>query len=89
VRVVTGGAHDGNDLFHLRRIGRIAETLVARRSTAMESRHRRWRSTSTGAVELQLGHDPSPVRCTSRRIGRFRSEVTLDGAADAPLPLRE
>jgi hypothetical protein len=36
VRVVTGGAHEGDDLFHLRRIGRIAQTLVARRSTGMD-----------------------------------------------------
>jgi hypothetical protein len=59
VRTVTGGAHDDNDLFHLRRISRMAQTLVARRSTGMESRHRRRRSTSTGTVEQQQGHGPS------------------------------
>jgi hypothetical protein len=59
VRVVTGGAHNGDDLLHLRWIGRVAQTLVARRSTGMESAHGRRRSTSTGAVEQQLGHDPS------------------------------
>ena len=28
VRAVTGGAHDGDDLFDLRRVGRVAQTLV-------------------------------------------------------------
>jgi hypothetical protein len=59
VRVGSGGAHDGDDLFHLWRIGRIAQTFVALRSIGMESGHRRGRSTSTSAVEQQLGHDPS------------------------------
>jgi hypothetical protein len=59
VRVVAGGAHDGDDLFHLRRIGGIAQSLVVRRSAGVESRHRRRRSTLTGAVEQQLGYDPS------------------------------
>ena len=59
VRAVAGGAHDGDDLFDLRRIGRVAQALVARRATGVESRQRRGRSTSTGTIELQLGHDPS------------------------------
>ena len=59
VRVVTGGVHDGDDLFHLRRIGRIAQTLVAWGVAGVESRHRRRRSTSTGTIEQKLGHDPS------------------------------
>ena len=29
VRVVSGSAHDGDDLLDLRRIGRIAQTLIA------------------------------------------------------------
>jgi hypothetical protein len=32
VRAVAGGGHDGDDFFHLRRIGRIAQALVARRA---------------------------------------------------------
>jgi hypothetical protein len=51
VRVVTGGAHDGDDLLHLRRIGRKAQILVGWRSTRVEPGHRRPRSTSTSAVE--------------------------------------
>ena len=41
VRVVTGRAHDGDDLLDLRRIGRLAQTLVARSLTRVESGHRR------------------------------------------------
>jgi hypothetical protein len=59
VRVVAGSAHDGDDLFNLGRIGRIASTLVARRSTGMEAGHGRRRSASTGAVKQHLGHRPS------------------------------
>jgi hypothetical protein len=59
VRSVAGRAHDGDDLFDLGRIGRIAQTLVAWSVPGVESRQRRRRSTSTGAVEQKLGHDPS------------------------------
>ena len=59
VRVVASGAHDGDDLLHLRRIGRIAKALVARRSTGVKAGHCRRRSTSTSAIEQRLGHDPS------------------------------
>jgi len=59
MRAVTGGAHDGDDLLDLGWIGGIPEALVARRSAGVESRHRCGRSASTGAVEQQLGHDPS------------------------------
>jgi hypothetical protein len=51
VRGVAGGAHDGDDLFHLRRIRRVAQTLVARRSTGVKSGHGRRRSTSASTVE--------------------------------------
>jgi hypothetical protein len=54
VGAVSGGAHDGDDFLDLRRIGRVAQTFVARRATVVESRHGRWRSTSTRAVEQQL-----------------------------------
>jgi hypothetical protein len=59
VRAVTGGAHDGDDLLDLRRIGRVAQTLVAGRATGVEAWHRRRRSFPASAVDQQLGHDPS------------------------------
>jgi hypothetical protein len=40
VVVVAGGAHDDDDLLHLGRVGRMAEALVARRSTGVEAGHR-------------------------------------------------
>jgi hypothetical protein len=51
--------HDGDDLLDLRWIRRIAQPLVARRTTGVESGHGRRRPTSTSAIEQQLGHDPS------------------------------
>jgi hypothetical protein len=62
MRSVAGTAHDGDDLFDLGRIGRIAQTLVTRSVTGMESRHRRRRPPSTGTIEQELGHDPPRVR---------------------------
>jgi hypothetical protein len=59
LRTVACGAHDGDDLLNLGRIGRIPQSLVMRRTAGVESRHRRRRATSAGAVEQQLGHDPS------------------------------
>jgi hypothetical protein len=59
VWAVAGGAHDGDDLLDLRRIGRVAQSLVARRATRMKSGHGCWRSASAGTVEQQFGHDPS------------------------------
>jgi hypothetical protein len=51
VRRVARGAHDGDDLFDLRRIGRIPKSLVPRRSTAMEAGHGGGRAASAGCVE--------------------------------------
>jgi hypothetical protein len=59
VRVVAGGAHDRDDLLDLRRIGRLAQTLVAWSVAGVECRQRRGRSTSTSAIEQKLRHDPS------------------------------
>jgi hypothetical protein len=59
MRSIPGGAHDGDDLFDLRRIGRVAQTFVAWRATGVESRQRRRRSTPTRTIKQQLGHDPS------------------------------
>jgi hypothetical protein len=54
VRAVSGSGHDGADLLDLRRIGRVAQTLAARRATREKSRHRRRRSATTGTIELQI-----------------------------------
>jgi len=59
VRLVAGGAHDGNDLLDLRRIRRVAQALVAWSMAGVESRHRRGRSTATDTVEQKLGRDPT------------------------------
>jgi len=62
VHAVSGGVHDGDDLLDLRRMGRVAQTLVTRRAASVESRHRRRRTASTSTVELWLGHDPPRAR---------------------------
>src|SRR5688572_6026728 len=59
VRSVARSTHDRDDLFDLRRIGRVAQTLVARRVAGGKARQRRGRSTSAGTIEQKLGHDPS------------------------------
>jgi hypothetical protein len=41
MRSVPGGAHDGDDLFDPRRIGRLEQTFVAWRVTGVKSRQRR------------------------------------------------
>jgi hypothetical protein len=69
VGTVTGSAHS-NDLLDLGPIGGVSQTVVARRPPGVESRHRRWRRTSAGAIEQQLGHDPRG------RAGRDRGSAT-------------
>jgi hypothetical protein len=59
VHPAVGGAHDGDDLFDLRRIGRVAQTLVAGSVAGMESRQRRRRPTSPSTIKQKVGHDPS------------------------------
>ena len=59
VHAVAGGAQDGDDLLDLRRISRIAQPLVARRTTNTEPGHGRRRPTSTSAIKQQLANDPS------------------------------
>jgi hypothetical protein len=44
------------------------QTRIGRSVAGVESRQRRWRSTSTGAVERQLGHDPSSGWWTEHRL---------------------
>jgi hypothetical protein len=88
VRSVAGGAHDGDDLFHLRWVGRIAQTLVAWCATGVESRQRRRRSTSTGTVEQKLGHDPSSGLWTNPTIGARQPCGRPGAAARYPFPTR-
>jgi hypothetical protein len=70
VRVVSGCAHDGDDLLNFGRIRGIAETLVSRRSTSVEARHGSRRSASTSAVKEHLGHGPSSGSGTRPSIRR-------------------
>jgi hypothetical protein len=86
VRAVARGAHDGDDLLDGRRIGRIAEPLVARRAAGVKSRHRRRRATTTGGIERQLGHDPSSGSKTSCE---FRAERHGAGVGRALAPERD
>jgi hypothetical protein len=62
MRVVAGRSHDSNEPLHLGRIGRITQTLVVGRSTGVEAWHGRRRSTSSSAVNQQLGHVSSSAR---------------------------
>jgi hypothetical protein len=61
--------HDGDDLLDLRRIGWVAQALVAWSMAGVESRHRRRRSTATGTVEQKLGHDPTSGSWNNPTIG--------------------
>jgi hypothetical protein len=54
VGAVTGRSHHSDDLLDLRRIRRVANTLVARRAAREKSRHCRWRSATTGTIELLI-----------------------------------
>jgi hypothetical protein len=72
VRMIAGGAHDGDDLLHLGRIGRLPQSPVARRTSGVESRHRRWRATPAGAVEQQFGLTPPRARGTNPTIRASR-----------------
>jgi hypothetical protein len=57
MRPITGGAHHGDDLLDLRRIGRVAVPLVAGHLADVEARHGSWRPASTSAIKHQFGHD--------------------------------
>ena len=59
VRSLACRSHHRNDLFDLWGIGRIAQTLVAWSVAGVKARQRGRRSTSTGTIEQQFGHDPS------------------------------
>jgi hypothetical protein len=53
--------------------GSIAQTLVAWRSTGMESRHR---GRASSAIEQQLGHDPSSGSQKSPRLIRVPARAS-------------
>ena len=59
VHAVSGAAHHCHDLLDRRRVGRVADPLVAGRATRVELRQRGGRATAAGGIEQQLGHDPS------------------------------
>jgi hypothetical protein len=50
VRTVAGDLHDCDDLLDGGRVGRIAQALVARRSTGVKAGHRRRRPATTGGI---------------------------------------
>jgi hypothetical protein len=57
---LAGLAHHGDDLLDPRRIGRIAEPFVPRRTPGVETRHRRRRTPPTRRIKkLELGHETS------------------------------
>ena len=91
VIAVTGRAHDGDDLLDLGRIGGVPQTLVARRATGVESRHRRRRSTTTRAIEQQLRHDLSSGSLDEPPgSGESAQRATLPaGSAIGRLPVSE
>jgi hypothetical protein len=65
VHTVAGDPHDCDDLLYGGRVGRIAQTFVARGTTGMKAGHRRRRPATTGGIkngrsrhELQTGIRP-------------------------------
>jgi hypothetical protein len=62
------GAHDGDDLLHLRWIGRVTHLSLLRAGGRHENPGLVRRSTTTGTIEQQLGHDPSSGSRTDTRI---------------------
>jgi hypothetical protein len=61
VVVVAGSVHDGNDLFDCRRVGRIALTLVARRSALVKARQGGGRPASHAGIQLNDGWHASSL----------------------------
>jgi hypothetical protein len=51
VQIIAGDAHDRDDLLDGRRIGWLAQALVARRMTSVKAGHRRRRAPTTGGIE--------------------------------------
>ena len=81
VHTVTGAAHHRHDLLDRRRIGRVAQPLVARRATRVELRQHGGRTTAAGGIEQHLGHDPP-------RVGRSPETAPRRERAPAAKPAR-
>jgi hypothetical protein len=96
VRSVARGAHHGDGFFDLRRVRPVAQALVAWCVADVEPRNVARRSTSTGAVEQKLGHDPSSglVERTRRsapgdaRPSRADRRATASDAEQRPRSIR-
>jgi hypothetical protein len=63
VRIVAGGAHDGDDLLDRGRIGRVAEAFVPRDSPSVIAGHRGRRAAMTGSIEQYRFHVLSSSGC--------------------------
>jgi hypothetical protein len=80
-----GSPHDGHDLLHGRRVGRIAHPLVARWSASANARQRGGRAATTGGIEQKLRHEKPPrVADTARRSSRARPARGYRNLAEAP-----
>jgi hypothetical protein len=79
VRSIAGGAHDGDDLFDLGRIRRVAQPLVAGNLAGVESGQRRRRSTSTARSSGSSDMTPPRVRGRSRLSGQIHARPTRLG----------
>jgi hypothetical protein len=60
VQVLTGLAHDGDDLGNRRRIGWVTATFVPRRPPGVEAGHCCGRAPATGGVEQHLRDQRAP-----------------------------
>jgi hypothetical protein len=56
---VAGSAHDRDDLLNGGRVGRIAASVVAGRTTGVEPRQCRRRPPTTSSIEQNFAHDSS------------------------------
>jgi hypothetical protein len=89
VRVVASGVHDGDDLLHLRGIGRTAKALIARRSTrpalkpgiVAGDRRRPTRSSNSSSMTPPRARDCKPKDRPSR-------PAASSADAESGLPLK-
>jgi hypothetical protein len=65
VQTIAHDLHDRDDLRNGRWVGRIPQTLVARRTTGMKARNRRRRAATTGCINNgRSGHEALPTDTT-------------------------
>jgi hypothetical protein len=83
VRTIAGRPHDGDDLLDGRRIGRVAQPLVVRRTPGAEAGQRRGRTATADRIEQLLGHDPSSGSTTNPE---HRPAPEQHGSADCRFP---